>query len=165
MKALIPDDPFLATIAAASAIVAVMIVLLAAAPGKPGDMHGRQLVTWLGMAASPSSRGPLPPLAPGPVPHRPAALHVAVHRQMPRRPAPLPPGLSSGQVQPAWGDCWPCGGTRPRLNAARTAPPASHEGGAGRPAAPARAAGTPSSPAGTGPVVNLARGPRVTLAC
>jgi hypothetical protein len=31
MKALIPDDPFLATLAAASVIVAVMIVLLAAA--------------------------------------------------------------------------------------------------------------------------------------
>jgi len=31
MEALIPDDPFLATIAAASAIVAAMIVLLAPA--------------------------------------------------------------------------------------------------------------------------------------
>jgi hypothetical protein len=45
----------------------------AAAPGQPGDMHGRQLVTRLGMAASPGSRGPLPPLALGPVPDRPAA--------------------------------------------------------------------------------------------
>jgi len=49
-------------------------------------MHGRQLVTRLGMAASPGSRGPLPPLAARPVPHRPAARRVAVHRQMPRRP-------------------------------------------------------------------------------
>ena len=32
-------------------------------------MHGRQLVTWLGMAASPGSRGPLPPLVPRPAVH------------------------------------------------------------------------------------------------
>ena len=52
----------------------------AAALGNPRDVHGRQLVTRLGMAASPRLPQPVTPLAPRPLPGRPVARRLARHR-------------------------------------------------------------------------------------